>query len=374
MTTESEPASWITLVLIASISAVVFQEVAEPWIAGAPWKSGRNGPVLSFLKSVHSINHCKSFGFQRLLNECPRNAATQSSRLLSSPRSNSILADWYKARFVSRSLIGCLALKFVGPVVFSICIGRSGSHLPTPEQLASFLAAFALVRSDSLEACELSGHMRYTSGCTVALNLMAALYKLRKFLSLVEKSAVLGLPTVLGVGTFALSACNFCMVVEEVVLSTVLRRIGAAHAATGAYMNERDPRYPSVSATITRHLAFLLILMLGHWGSSTYESTFLRHAYLGAQLVVLALLFSWYNEGLLTEGDGTNAAAGSGALEACTDSPTAAKRVGRSSRVGAWLGGTPVWTMGTMIAAATYSAGRVQATGVTQVSATVRHK
>ena len=59
-------------------------------------------------------------------------------------------------------------------------------------QVASFLFAFALVRSDALEARELSGHMRYTSRCTVALNLLAALYKLRKFLSLVEKSPTLG--------------------------------------------------------------------------------------------------------------------------------------------------------------------------------------
>lgn len=357
---DIEPASWTTLVLIASIAAVVFQEVAEPWISmEGPWKAGRNGPVLSFLKSVHSINHY-----------------------------------WYKARFVSRSLVGCLVLKFVGPFVFSVCVGRSGAHLPSPEQLASFLAAFALVRSDCVEASRLSGHMRYTSGCTVALNLMAALYKLRKFLSLVEKSPVLGLPTVLTVGTLALSACNLCMVAEQALFSLpqLRRYMGAPLVSAAADAEEREPVYPRFGATIRRHLFFLLILLLGHWGSTTYESTLLRHAYLASQMVVLGLLFSTYNEGLLMEHQAAsgssdvraqarappsgNGKAGSGAD--ATDhpsSPSAAKKGSpRSSAVRAWLGVSPLWAWGT-IAAATYSAGRVQVSASSsQLTASVRQK
>ena len=68
-------ASWSTLLLLGAIAAAVASEVAEPWLIGQPSKAGRNGPVLSFLKSVHSINHCARPSRPSPPQTCPVNLA-----------------------------------------------------------------------------------------------------------------------------------------------------------------------------------------------------------------------------------------------------------------------------------------------------------
>ena len=269
--------------------------------------------------------------------------------------------------------------------------GRKGSHQQQQEECLEQTSQHQ--RRGQPKEHDLACHLVQVR-CTVALNLMAALYKLRKFLSLVEKSPVLGLPTVLTVGTLALSACNLCMVAEQALFSLpqLRRYMGAPLVSAAADAEEREPVYPRFGATIRRHLFFLLILLLGHWGSTTYESTLLRHAYLASQMVVLGLLFSTYNEGLLMEHQAAsgssdvraqarappsgNGKAGSGADATDHPSePSAAKKGSpRSSAVRAWLGVSPLWAWGT-IAAATYSAGRVQVSASSsQLTASVRQK
>ena len=199
------------------------------------------------------------------------------------------LADWYRTEIVSRSVLGCTILKFIGPVIFALSLGRPA--IPSSSQITSFLLAFALVRSDALEARELSCHMRYTSRCTVALNLMAALYKLRKFLSLLEDSKILGLPVTLLVGTLAFSSCNTFMALESLVGRYVPRMLSGKSGS--------EPRYPNIVATFRRHFLFLLLLLAGQRCSEAFSTGVLSCAYLATQLLVWGALFCHYNDATL---------------------------------------------------------------------------
>ena len=98
-------------------------------------------------------------------------------------------------------------------------LGREPSFLHQPSHVICFLLAFCLVRSDSIEASELSGHMRYNAPATIVLNAMAALYKMRSLSHVADVAADLGgAPRALICGTLAFSACNALMAAEAWVL------------------------------------------------------------------------------------------------------------------------------------------------------------
>ena len=98
---------------------------------------------------------------------------------------------WYRTRYISRSVIGCIVLKFIGSSLVSLSLGKQPSWVDNPSYIISFLFAFCLVRSDSLEARELTGHMRYSVPATVGLNLLSALYKMRSLSHLVDEADAL---------------------------------------------------------------------------------------------------------------------------------------------------------------------------------------
>ena len=128
------------------------------------------------------------------------------------------LTDWFRTTYISRSVIGCFVLKFIGSSLVSLSQGRVPSFVDHPSYVISFLLAFCLVRSDSIESASLSSHMRYAAPATIALNLAAALYKMRSLSHLVEEAGVLGSAATLVYGTLAFSACNLLMVLEAFFL------------------------------------------------------------------------------------------------------------------------------------------------------------
>lgn len=220
--------------------------------------SSHNGQLMKFFKSLHAINHY-----------------------------------WYRARYISRSVVGCMLLKFIGSSLVSLALGKQPSWIDHPSYIISFLLAFCLVRSDSLEAHELSGHMRYVAPATVALNLLAALYKMRSLSHLVDQSDVLGVLGTLVFGTIAFSACNMLMVAEARLLELYGRS-----ARRGSPLP--SVQTPIVSQTLMRHFAYLALLL----GA---RATLSRLVYLMAKVIILTTLFSNYNKGLLKEPiDGTD--------------------------------------------------------------------
>lgn len=179
------PRWWVTLAGMVFCCASVCDEIAY---AGTLLGSS-NGRWVSFFKSVHQTNYF-----------------------------------WYKSRFVSRSVIGAILLKFVGSTVISLSLGKTTIWSTSPRHVVSFLLAFAFVRSDSWEARELSGHMRHIPTASLGLNLMAALYKLRKLNFLVDHSPQLGTVPTLLVGIVAFSAANCIMAAERHVVLFLRRR------------------------------------------------------------------------------------------------------------------------------------------------------
>ena len=143
-----------------------------------------NGRIVSFLKSVHMVNYY-----------------------------------WPKSRLSARSLVGCTLLKFVGSSLISFALGE-GLLIASPRHLLSFVCAFSLVRSDSVEATQLSRLLRHSVPLHLLLNMATATYKLRKlgFLVAAAPPVIGSLGTVL-LGTAAFSAANFIMKLESLVLS-----------------------------------------------------------------------------------------------------------------------------------------------------------
>jgi len=223
--------------------------LAEMAMDGESLLSSRSGMLVMFGKSLHSINHY-----------------------------------WFRTRYISRTVVGCFVLKFIGSTLISlVLLGRPPSWYSEQHHVISFLLAFCMVRSDALEAKELSGHMRYAAPATIALNFVAALQKMRSLVSLVEKRHEVGRVAVLGFGTLAFSACNALMVAE----AYCLRR-----AATRPAASEVEVRTPCMRTTLCRH-AFALALLLAAQPAGS------RLGYALAKCAVLGMLFRAYNDGLL---------------------------------------------------------------------------
>lgn len=197
-----------------------------------------------------------------------------------------LVADWYRTVFISKSVLGCLVLKFIGSSLVSLSHGNMPSWVDHPSYIISFLFAFCLVRSDSIEARELCGHMRYAAPATVALNLAAALYKMRSISHLAERADILGPLATLAYGTFAFSACNALMVIEHVLLSRL--SLSAALEASA-----KKTATPDLRVTLKRHFGYLGLLL------AAQQLTSSRIVLSIAKVVVLGSIFANYNEGLL---------------------------------------------------------------------------
>jgi hypothetical protein len=231
-----------------------------------------------------------------------------------------LAADWYRTVFISKSVLGCLVLKFIGSSLVSLSHGKMPSWVDHPSYIISFLIAFCLVRSDSIEARELSGHMRYAAPATVALNLAAALYKMRSISHLAEQSDVLGPFATLAYGTLAFSACNALMVIEHLVLSRL-----SLPAALEARAKKAST--PDLRVTLKRHFCYLALLLASHGLTSS------RIVLSIAKVIVLGSIFANYNEGLLIappEAD-TNGAEGAEGAEGASSASSAARLIQNDS-------------------------------------------
>ena len=71
--------------------------------------SSHNGVLMKFFKSLHAINHY-----------------------------------WYRTVFISKSVLGCLVLKFIGSSLVSLSHGKAPSWIDHPSYIISFLIAFCL--------------------------------------------------------------------------------------------------------------------------------------------------------------------------------------------------------------------------------------
>ena len=177
---KQSPRSGISFACLLLLVLAVSQEISYGLL------STSNGRIVSFLKSVHMVNYY-----------------------------------WPKSRLSARSLLGCTLLKFVGSSLISFALGE-GLLIASPRHLLSFVCAWSLVRSDSVEATQLSRLLRHSVPLHLLLNFTAAIYKLRKLGFLVAQSSKLGsLETVL-LGTAAFSAANFIMKLESLVLTHVV--------------------------------------------------------------------------------------------------------------------------------------------------------
>lgn len=172
-------------------------------------------------------------------------------------------------------------LKFVGSTLVSLSLGRRPIWLNDTTVFVSFLLAFCLVRSDSLESRELSSHMRRVAPPTLALNLLAALYKVRSLSHLVDEVDVLGPSATLMLGATFFSSCNILMAAE----AWVLERFPTSDT-------RRDVRPPSVTLTLARHFIYLSTLLLARESGS-------RALYSLIKVLILGVLFANYNQGLL---------------------------------------------------------------------------
>lgn len=245
---KSTPASPVTTSVIGFILALALS--MEMATDGDGILSSHNGVLMKFFKSLHAINHY-----------------------------------WYRTVFISKSVLGCLVLKFIGSSLVSLSHGKAPSWIDHPSYIISFLIAFCLVRSDSIEARELSGHMRYAAPATVALNLAAALYKMRSLSHLAEESDILGPLGTLVYGTLAFSACNALMVLEHILLPRL--NLSAASEAAA-----KKTSTPNLRLTMTRHMFYLALLIASNATAS-------RVIHSIAKVLVLGSIFANYNEGLL---------------------------------------------------------------------------
>jgi hypothetical protein len=117
---KQSPRSGISFACLLLLVLAVSQEISYGLL------STSNGRIVSFLKSVHMVNYY-----------------------------------WPKSRLSSRSLLGCTLLKFVGSSLISFALGE-GLLIASPRHLLSFVCAWSLVRSDSVEATQLSRLLRHS--------------------------------------------------------------------------------------------------------------------------------------------------------------------------------------------------------------------
>jgi len=177
---KRSPRSGISFVCLILLVVAVSHEISYGLLATS------NGRIVSFLKSVHMVNYY-----------------------------------WPKSRLSSRSLLGCTLLKFVGSSLISYALGE-GLLIASPRHLLFFVCAFSLVRSDSVEATQLSRLLRHSVPLHLLLNFTAAIYKLRKLGFLVAAAPpVIGSLGTVVLGTAAFSAANLIMKLESLVLSVV---------------------------------------------------------------------------------------------------------------------------------------------------------
>lgn len=214
-----------------------------------------------------------------------------------------LFADWYRATYISQSVLGCLVLKFIGSSLVSIALGDTPSIITNPEYIISFLVAFCLVRSDSIEARELASHMRYSAPLPVALNLAAALYKMRALSHFAERADVHGPGVTLVFGTLAFSACNALMVAEAWLLQRPRGTTsGRPPAQPTPSCSPPQQQIPNLSMTLLRHCAYLAALLVSHRMGARLPYSFVK-------VIILGALFANYNAGLLTHDNGIEAAA-----------------------------------------------------------------
>ena len=299
---KRERPHWIiSLAGLVFCAAAVVDEVSFAGGTGSLLGSS-NGRWVSFFKSVHGTNYY-----------------------------------WYKSRYASRSVFGALILKFAGSTLVSLALGKRTIWVASPRHVVSFLLAFSLVRSDSWEARELSGHMRHVPFIQMALNLVAALYELRKMIFVVEQGLTgeLGVGYTFLVGVAAFSAANLIMSCEGAAIRTARRcwptdegspatplrpRAGlgspphqsapeqvaqadvASAPAVAALTPARDApeavsaielptRYPKMGDTLSRISFYFIVLLGGHLHSEALYSA--------GKVLVLGLLAWHYNLGLI---------------------------------------------------------------------------
>ena len=265
------PKSWTTLSAFLVLGGALWHEAAYFDLLGS-----RNGKMVSFLSSVHMTNYY-----------------------------------WPKSRYISRTVLGQLVLKFAGSTLISVYLGVTPIwHQQNPRHVVSFLLAFALVRSDALEARELSEHMRHVPSANALLNVVAALCKLRKVIYLADASTQIGALAAISIGTVAFSAAGIVMTMERVVLAILARAAAmAAAAAPASRIDEsaafREPTaanagggdagaeavtHPNLPATVLRNFILITLLVAGRQCST--------HLYTGCKLAVLFLLCCHYNKAL----------------------------------------------------------------------------
>ena len=218
-----------------------------------------NGRVVSFLKSLHMTNYY-----------------------------------WPRSRYTSRSMLGCMVLKFAGSSIISVALGE-GLLIASPRHILSFLWAFSLVRSDSVEAIQVARHMRHSLAFNVLLNLVAGLYKFRKLVFLAGASPALGVSCTVLVGTFAFTASTILMALEAAVLSWAQAR---AAGASRAPFSARPPAIvskagavqpPNVRSGLRRNFGMLCVLLLGQRSGDA--------PFAAAKVGVLLYLCYYYNKG-----------------------------------------------------------------------------
>jgi len=248
------PKMWVTrLGFILCLTALI-QEYYE----GHSLLGSSNGRMVSFLTSVHAVN-----------------------------------TYWPKSRFLSRSVLGTMILKFAGSTVISLGLGVEPIWLSSPRHAVSFLVAFSLVRSDTIEATTLSVHMRHLSSACFSLNVLAALYKLRKMIFLVDTTPIWGTPAVLAMGTLAFSAANLLMSIEHFLLRSThaVRSDLSASSPRSTSSLEDVICPPRTRLSLWRNFVCLLLLSCG------------RHChvylYTAAKMLAFALCAYFYNEKLL---------------------------------------------------------------------------
>ena len=253
----------------------------------------------------------------------------------------------------------------MGSSLVSLALGHTPSFITNPEYVLTFLVAFCLVRSDSIEARELSGHMRYAAPLPIALNLAAALYKMRSLSHVVEAMPpLLGPACTLLYGTLAFSACNALMWVEARLLarhqaSCATRKPAATPAAVQQLeLSTPCAQAPNLCVTLSRHFGLLAVLLASHGSGS-------KLLYSTVKVCVLGCLFSNYNLGLLKappadDGHASTEARAGGATEGRSSSqmimdtlhlPSPAKsRASRPMSVASasetWAGVALLWVIG----------------------------
>jgi hypothetical protein len=251
------PSLLASFLVVSSVSLALLHEISHDHRVFGD----SNGRLVSFLKSVHSTNYY-----------------------------------FFRSRYVSRSLIGGLVLKYFGSTVLSLVLGEAPIWSTSPRHVISFMLAFALVRSDTIEAKELSRHMRHHAAGSFVLNFVAALSKLRKVVWVAEhtNASALGVFLTILLGGVTFSMGNMIMTLEN---ATVDFFGGSATVITP----------PQLQKSLVRNLLTIGLVVSTH--ALVASEVVPQMVYFGAKVSCFLYYFYNYNVNVLAAVNGAHAGA-----------------------------------------------------------------